>query len=100
MALIVDSVTKVFDTTLVKRGYLMYAKHNSWPDGKAGFVTAVTDRQITVQYHPGIANVTNHFFLPADEVAAGEWEVRWSEDLSKVDKLEGGGRDDTGGVNP
>lgn len=100
MALIIDSVTKVFDTTLIKRGYLVYAKHNSWPDGKAGFVTAVTDRQITVQYHPGIANVTNHFFLPADEVAAGEWEVRWSEDLSKVDKLEGGGGDDTGGVNP
>ena len=44
--------------------------------------------------------MTNHFFLPADEVAAGEWEVRWSEDLSKVDKLEGGGRDDTGGVSP
>lgn len=100
MALIVDTVTKVFDTTLVKRGYLMYAKHRSWPDGKAGFVTAVTDKQITVQYHPGIANVTNHFFLPADEVATGEWEVRWSEDLSKVEELEGGGGDDTGRVDP
>lgn len=102
MALIVDSVTQVFDTALIKRGYLMYAKHRTWPEGKGGFVTAVTDKQITVQYHPGIANVTNHFFLPADEVAAGEWKVRWSEDLSVVSEYEteGGEGNDTGGVNP
>lgn len=102
MALIVDTVSKVFDTALVKRGYLMYAKHSSWPEGRGGFVTAVTEKQITVQYHPGIANVTNHFFLPADEVAAGQWEVRWSENLTVVEeyKAEGGGNDDTGGVNP
>lgn len=102
MALIVDSIAKVFDTAQIKKGYLMYAKHRSWPDGRGGFVTAVTDKQITVQYHPGIANVTNHFFLPSDEVEAGEWEVRWSEDLGVVEeyKVEGGGEDDAGGVNP
>ena len=79
----------------------MYAKHRTWPEGKSGFVTAVTDKQITVQYHPGIGNVTNHFFLPADEVAAGEWEVRWSADLKEVNeyKTEGGGLDDTGRVS-
>ncbi len=96
MALIVDSVSKVFDTSLIKKGYLVYAKHKSWPDGKAGFVTAVTEKQITVQYHPGIANVTNHFFLPADEVASGEWIVRWSEDMSVVEEytVEGGNEDE------
>lgn len=96
MALIVNSVTKVFDTSLIKKGYLVYAKHKSWPDGKAGFVTAVTEKQITVQYHPGIANVTNHFFLPADEVASGEWIVRWSEDMSVVEEymVEGGSEDE------
>ena len=51
MALIVDSITKVFDTAQIKKGYLMYAKHRSWPDGRCGFVTAVTDNQITVQSH-------------------------------------------------
>lgn len=102
MALIVDSITKVFDTSQIKKGYLMYAKHRSWPDGRGGFVTAVTDKQITVQYHPGIANVTNHFFLPADEVAEGEWEVRWSDDLTEINeyKVEGGSGDDTGGISP
>lgn len=101
MALLVDSTIKVFDTSQVKKRYLIYAKHRSWPEGKGGFVTAVTEKQITVQYHPGIANVTNHFFLPADEVAAGEWLVRWSEDMSKVNEYEAEGEieDDVGGID-
>lgn len=84
MELIVDSVTKVFDTGIIKRGCLVYGKHRTWQEGKAGFVTAVTEKEITVQYHPGIANVTNHFFVPANEVADGQWEFRWSNDLSEV----------------
>lgn len=100
MGLIVDSVSKVFDTTQIEKGYLVYAKHRTWTEGKAGFVTAITDTQITVQYHPGIANVTNHFLLPVDEVTAGEWEIRWSKDMSKVEefKAEEGGEDDVGGI--
>lgn len=96
MGLIVDSVSKVFDTAQIEKGYLVYAKHRTWAEGKAGFVTAVTDTQITVQYHPGIGNVTNHFFLPASEVAAGEWEVRWSKDMSQVNKYTGGEGVDAG----
>lgn len=100
MVLIVDAVSKVFDTSQIEKGYLVFAKHRTWPDGKAGFVTAVTETQITVQYHPGIGNVTNHFFLPAKEVAAGEWEVRWSKDMSQVNEYKAGGEEsDTGGVD-
>lgn len=84
MELIVDSVAKVFDTGIIKRGCLVYGKHKTWQEGKAGFVTAVTEKEITVQYHPGIANVTNHFFVSASEVADGQWELRWSDDLSEV----------------
>lgn len=101
MGLIVDSVSKVFDTAQIEKGYLVYAKHRTWTEGKAGFVTAITDKQITVQYHPGIANVTNHFFLLADEVASGEWEVRWSKDMSTVEeyKTEDGEENDAGGTD-
>lgn len=84
MPLIIDSTKRVFDVSLLKKGYLLFAKHKTWPEGKGGFVTAVTEKEVTVQYHPGIGNVTNHFFLPAEEVASGEWEVRWSEDLTEV----------------
>lgn len=84
MGLLKDSVIKVFDTSSIKKGDLMYGKHQTWQEGKVGFVTAVTEEELTVQYHPGIANVTNHFFIPASEVADGQWELRWSADLSAV----------------
>ena len=40
--------------------------------------------EIAVQFHPGIGNVTNHFFILASEAAAGQWEIRWSVDMSEV----------------
>lgn len=87
MPLVIDTTHKVFDTTLVKKGCLVYAKHRSWTEGKGGFITAVKDTELTVQYHPGVGNVTNHFFLPASEVAAGDWKIRWSEDLTVVSEF-------------
>lgn len=84
MGLVIDSVKKVFDTGVIKKGCLIYGKHQSWREGRKGFVTAVTEKEITVQYHPGIANVTNHFFIPVTEVTEGQWELRWSDDLLKV----------------
>lgn len=63
---------------------MLYAKHHSWEDGKTGFVTSVTEKKLVVQYHPGIGNVTNHFFVSVDDVIAGKWEIRWSSDLAKV----------------
>lgn len=73
-----------FDLSAVRRGDLLWGKHRTWDEGKAGFVSAVTGNRLIVQYHPGIGNVTNHFMIPAAEAAAGEWEVRWSSDLLEV----------------
>lgn len=84
MGLLINSDAKVFDTSIIQRGCLVYGRHKSWKEGKAGFVSAVTEREIIVQYHPGIANVTNHFFIPADEAAEGKWELRWSDDLREI----------------
>lgn len=89
MGILKDAAGKVYDTEVIQRGYLVYAKHKSWPEGKAGFVTAVSEREIIVQYHPGIANVTNHFFVPASELAAGQWELKWTKDLSEVQEYGG-----------
>lgn len=84
MALITEKPESVFDTSEIKAGYLLYAKHFSWKEGIGGFVTAVTEKEIVVQYHPGIGNVTNHFIMQAKDVAAGDWEIRYSADLSEV----------------
>ncbi len=84
MGLTVEQAEVVFDISTIQVGHLLYAKHSSWKEGKAGFVTSVTKEQMIVQYHPKIGNVTNHFFLPIHEVIKNEWEIRWSVDLSEV----------------
>lgn len=106
--LITEKPETVFDTSEIKAGYLVFAKNRSWNEGIGGFVTAVTDKEVVVQYHPGIGNVTNHFFIRANEVVAGDWEIRYSVDMSEVhvypepanDTDTGnGGNNDTGGTN-
>lgn len=88
MPLIIDSVSRMFDPEQIRKGMLVYARHSSWTEGKGGFVTAAMPHEIAVQYYPGMSNVTNHFFIKADEVADGRWELKWSEDLSEVFEYE------------
>lgn len=104
MNLIINIEKKLFDTTQLKKGTLIYAKHKSWSEGKSGFVTAVSEYEIIVQYHPKISNITNHFFIPVKEVIAEEWtEIRWSNDLKSIFEYQNetikGDNDDTGTTN-
>lgn len=84
MALIVEQPDKTFNLGEIARGDLFYGRHRTWPEGKAGFVTSATEKELTVQYHPGIGNVTNHFRIPIDEAVDGQWEIRYSRDMSEV----------------
>lgn len=95
MALVIEKPIAAYDLTQIKPGYLFYGKHRSWNEGKSGIVTSVTEKQLTVQYYPGIANVTNHFFIPAEEIVADEWEVRWSVDMSDVFEWKANAEEDT-----
>lgn len=84
MELIIEKPESVLNTSEIKTGMLVYAKHVSWKCGISGFVTSITEKEMIVQYHPSIGNVTNHFFINAKEVAAGDWQIRYSTDLSEV----------------
>lgn len=84
MELVKEWPVPSFDLSLVKRGDLLWGKHRTWDEGKAGFVTAATEKQLIVQYHPGIGNVTNHFMIPVSEAAGGQWEIRWSSDMTVI----------------
>lgn len=99
MALVISTPVQSFDLNEIKVGDLIWAKHSSWSDGKAGFVTSAKKDQLIVQYHPGISNVTNHFIIPVAEAVEEEWEIRWSEDMSVVNeynvKAEGEGGDES-----
>ena len=67
MALVVEQPIATFDLSEIARGDLVYGKHRTWPEGKAGFVTSATEKELIVQYPPGIGNVTNHFRIHIDE---------------------------------
>ncbi len=87
MALVIEKPIVAFDMSQIERGYLLWGRHSTWSEGKAGFVTAATEEQLIVQYYPGIGNVTNHFIIPVSEAAKGQWEIRWSADLSEIKEL-------------
>ena len=84
MELVIEKPVESFDLEQIKRGYLLWGRHYTWNEGRAGFVTSATADQLIVQYHPGIGNVTNHFMIPVSEVVSGQWEIRWSADMSEV----------------
>lgn len=111
MALVTENPRSAFDLAEIERGYLLWGRHSTWNEGKAGFVTSATEDQLIVQYHPGIGNVTNHFMIPVSEAVSGQWEIRWSADMSEVSeygmKADGGQQetegaereDETGGID-
>ena len=84
MELVVEKPSVSFDLSRIRPGCLLWGKHSSWAAGEAGVVTSATESQLVVQYHPGIGNITNHFIIPVSEAAEGQWEIRWSEDLTEV----------------
>ncbi len=105
MALVTEKREPAFDLAEIRRGYLLWGRHRTWDEGKAGFVTSATEGQLIVQFYPGIGNVTNHFIVPASEAAEGQWEIRWSADMAEVkeygigsgvDEQEGVGKDGIG----
>ena len=84
MPLIIEKPIKTYDLSQIHVGDLIHAKYRTWVEGVSGFVSAVNKDQILVQYHPKIGNIVNHFFIPVKEAADGEWEIRWSEDLTVI----------------
>ena len=89
--LIVKEPTEKFNTEEIRRGTLVYAKHKTWENGEKGFVTTASEDEVIVQYPPKIGNVTNHFFLRAEEVAKGDWEVRYTNDMETIVTYPAGG---------
>lgn len=84
--LIKKSEASRFDLDEIKRGTLIWAQHESWFSPEMGYVTDASEDQLVVQYPPTTRNVTSHFFVPASEVAAGQWTIRYSNDLLTISK--------------
>ena len=84
--LVTTNPTPHFDLAEVKRGTLIWAKHHSWSEAEMGYVTSADEDELRVSFPPRIQNVTNHFYIPAKEVAAGQWEIRYTSDMESISK--------------
>lgn len=84
MSLINTGDSSKFNKDEIQRGFAIWARRINEPEGRTGFVNSVTDSSIVANFAPGINNVVNHFIVNAEEVAGGEWEIRYSQDLSTV----------------
>ena len=79
--LLVNKEITGFNTQEIKRGTLICAKHSTWQDWKSGIVTAVKENLLRVEFPPEeIGCIVNHYCIPASEVAAGQWQIRYSSD--------------------
>ncbi len=97
--LLIDVSRKEFNPKEIARGTLICAKHKSWDEWQAGIVAEVSGTMIRVLYLPSVYNVQNHYFIRAEEVENGEWEIRYSPDaLTNIkeypEKKEEGGDED------
>lgn len=84
MSLVVNGEVPTFNLNAIKPGDCIYAKHNTWETGNTGFVSSVTGECVVGNFYPGIGQIVNHFIIPVSEAAAGEWEIRWSNDLVDI----------------
>ena len=84
MAMIKDKAAPVFDRELVRKGDLIRAKHHTWDEYRNGLIVEITESKITVLYHTGYGNVSNHFFILADEISRAEWQGIWTSDMESI----------------
>ena len=82
--LIIESGAKVFNTEEIHRGTLVCARHSTWDEEITGMVTSVTQDCVRVQFPPSVQNTLNHYFIYATEVANGEWDIKYSDDLETI----------------
>lgn len=87
MEILKDMEQKVFNIAVLSRGYFIYGKHRSWPEGVNGLIANVAEEELLVQFLPGIRNVTNHYRIRAEDTANGEWELKISRDLKSIEEV-------------
>jgi hypothetical protein len=84
MSLIKSATANFFDGTSIKCGACIRARRTIWDDFKNGFVTDISDNTATVLYYVEPGNAANYFTIDANEVAAGLWQIYWTQDMQSV----------------
>lgn len=84
MRLLSDVHLQVFDSEALKRGCAVRFKNKDSTIDRLGLVFKTSPEKITVLYANVQNSATSYFDIFAKDVAKGEWEVFWSQDLEHV----------------
>lgn len=87
MELIQREDRAVFDTGWIRRGFFIIGKHQSWAVPRNGLIAGVGLTELVIQFVPEIPNVTSHYRIRAEDVSAGQWELKISSDLVVIEEV-------------
>lgn len=73
----------IFDDEIVKPNGFIRAKYHTWPTFKNGLVTCVNSGELTCLFQTGATSATSYFVVKACEVAAGSWQIIYSNELEE-----------------
>jgi len=81
--LIITGETVQFNLDVIKPSGFIRAKYHTWKDYRNGLVTFVKPDKLTCLFQTGANSTVSYFAVKAAEVAAGNWDIIYSNDLEE-----------------
>ena len=72
-----------FDGDIVKQSGFIQARYRTWPCARNGLVSCVTRDRLTCLFPKGTGAAVAYFVIRANEVADGNWEITYRNDLGE-----------------
>lgn len=77
-----------FSSELIKRRGFLRAKYWSWDEFRNGLVTFADKKSLRVLFQTGVNASTSYYTVKVSEVAAGLWDLIYSNDMQTFYRAE------------
>lgn len=74
----------VFADDVIKNRGLIRATYLTWESPRNGLIVYAGKEFLRVIFLTGVNTSASYFNIKASEVAAGQWDIRWSADMENV----------------
>lgn len=79
-----------FAREIIRRRGFIRAKHYSWTEPRNGLITHASPRILTVLFLANIGASVSYYTIKISEVAAGAWDLIYTNDFEHFYKIAGG----------
>lgn len=84
MDILITGETLIFNGEVVRQSGLIRGKYHTWKDFRNGLVSRVQPDALTILFQTGANSSTSYYRIKAAEVAAGLWELIYTNDFDVV----------------